>query len=912
MLLRVFSCALVISVLTYPISSQDTSDQPVFRSQSRLVVLDVVVTDHHGKHVSDLKKDDFQVLENGKLQTIKSFEGPDDAKPPTPDSGSISSQFYTNRPVQNSVSAANVLILDALNTPLSDQSNVRLEMTNYLRTIQGGTNLAIVTLAPELRMVQGFTTDPSALLNVVNSLKLGGGPQASPLLQTGAESDAEQHLVGAMAQNHASQESIAALQNFLSQSQTFQTYSRIEMTLQALQQLARFLGGIPGRKNVIWFAGSFPSALLPGAKTKDVPDNLQTTIHATMNMLAKAQMAIYPISASALQADLFTDTSRVTMQSGSGGQGAQGATQGQIQQSQNDSQERAINHAAMDDIARETGGEAFYDTNGLKEAFAKAVADGSQYYTISYVPTDDMNDGSYRSIAVKVTGHYQLAYRRGYFSTNAGQTNKDQQPTSPDPLINLMRMGMPESTQLIYEIHVAASPTVNTKATAGDNQKLEGPVRLYTVEFNIDPQNISLDSNENGIRSGKLEVSIVTYDKTGSPQNWLTRGLQLSIKPESYALISKNGLSLRYQIDNPQNGAYLRTGILDQNSGFAGTIELPLNNVAIPSPASENATSNPAASPSPKPLSPSPSETPSSSPATANGASMSPNTNPDNDHPGSVVERPPSMATVPELNSETDIATFCRTLGDTKGSSSPLTDLCNSALSMHARMPDIICDRRVQRSWWLAGAREGVVNHSDQLREDTVTARVTYRNRRDYYSNIQVNGKLVDASFLEMYGTWSDGEFTNILAGVFMPSSKATFQSKKEESVHSKPAIVFQFKVSGPNNHSYYIDAGRQIWFPAYHGRLWIDKATSQLLRIERETEDMPNRPVSKIKTTIDYSEVVLGDGSKLVLPMNSDVSICVHSQSNNSDRCSHNSSKFMDWKKFGASTNIILNSQNQ
>ena len=56
-------------------------------------------------------------------------------------------------------SAANVLLLDALNTPMQDQTFVRQRMIRYLRSIPPGTQIAVFTLASRLRMVSGFTTD---------------------------------------------------------------------------------------------------------------------------------------------------------------------------------------------------------------------------------------------------------------------------------------------------------------------------------------------------------------------------------------------------------------------------------------------------------------------------------------------------------------------------------------------------------------------------------------------------------------------------------------------------------------------------------------------------------------------------------------------------------------------------------
>ena len=70
---------------------------------------------------------------------------------------------YSNAPHYAITSAANVLLLDALNTPLSDQVYVRQRMLKYLHTIPPGTRIAVFTLSSRLRMVEGFTTDSSTL-----------------------------------------------------------------------------------------------------------------------------------------------------------------------------------------------------------------------------------------------------------------------------------------------------------------------------------------------------------------------------------------------------------------------------------------------------------------------------------------------------------------------------------------------------------------------------------------------------------------------------------------------------------------------------------------------------------------------------------------------------------------------------
>ena len=411
--------------------------------------------------------------------------------------------------------------------------------------------------------------------------------------------------------------------------------------------------------------------------------------------------------------------------------------------------------------------------------------------------------------------------------------------------------------------------------------------------------NLDFDVASDEVRHGHIKLSILIYDHNGRPLNWEERSIRTVLQPKMLPIAQNTGVQFHFDIDAPPGDLYMRTGIYDFGSNSAGTLEVPLESKTITGipftiHEAQEEESAPASVEKPSNELPTHSQTTATEIATDSPSasiSVSPKESPSTSHPEPSI----TASAVPQLNSKSQIESYCRNFGETNGHASALTNVCDVALTMQAHMPDIACDRRMKRSWWNGSLRQ----------KDTVTAKVTYRNGRDDYKNIQLDGKAVDAAYLESYGGWSDGEFANILAGVFAPSSKASIKAKKDESLHSKPALVFQFKVYGRDNHSFYIEANHhETWYPEYHGSIWIDKATSQVLRVERDTGEMLNRPITKVKTTIDYSEVSFGDGSKLVLPTNSDVSIC-------SWGCSRSSSEFIGWRKFGASTNIILDTKN-
>jgi hypothetical protein len=57
----------------------------------------------------------------------------------------------------------------------------------------------------------------------------------------------------------------------------------------------------------------------------------------------------------------------------------------------------------MDELAKDTGGEAIYNTNGLNDAVNRVLNDGTHYYTLTYTPTNKKMDSRLRHIEVTLT-----------------------------------------------------------------------------------------------------------------------------------------------------------------------------------------------------------------------------------------------------------------------------------------------------------------------------------------------------------------------------------------------------------------------------------------------------------------------------------------------------------------------------
>jgi VWFA-related protein len=557
----------------------DSSNQVTFRTNVRRVLVDVVVTSPKDEPVTGLHKEDFKVFENGQPQTLASF----DEHAGLPDMSALQAELppntFSNLPLVKAGDAANILLLDALNTQMSDQSYVHAQMIKYIKGIRPGTRLALFTLGARLRFVQGFTGDPAVLMAAVSGKNSAGNPQLSNLLQTSTQIDADNRLVAQMQEMAAAagslqmQESADALQKFQQETTSSQTDVRVQTTLEAMQQLARYLQGIPGRKNVIWFSGSFPLTIF-GDRMRQYQDE----VTRTANLMAAAQIAIYPLAAQGIAPDSQYDLSGPMPPKIASPTVEQQVTQYQSGDLQAGSTDRNSTFAAMDELARNTGGEA-YKLNDLNEELDHVLKHGTHYYSLSYSPSNKNMDGELRHIEVKVSGgSYQLSYRRGYYAKDEAFVQAAQSKPTGDPLRPLMDHGTPDSTAIVYTMRVLpANPQPDPYAPrAGDNENLKLPLTRYTVNFSVSPDHLTLEPAADGVRHGNVEVTLLGYDRDGKPLNWMVRMLKLSVPPDRYAAMQAKGLSFMLEIDVPAADVYLRSGVYDQGSSKAGTLEIPL------------------------------------------------------------------------------------------------------------------------------------------------------------------------------------------------------------------------------------------------------------------------------------------------------------------------------------------------
>ena len=471
-----------------------------------------------------------------------------------------------------------------LNTGPARQATVKEKAVTYLQSMPPGTEIAIFELGSELRVVQGFTTDRAVLVAAMNSI------HPTTVLNQHAEVPDMYDPAGCPICIAVKQ--VCELLN-----------RRSETTLDALDEIAAFGSGIKGRKNLIWFMTGLPqitqfqwvsnllyamqprqilptsvgvmSAAAPAVTLVDDTSDLQRTY----GLLNAAQVAISPVDPRGLGGQAG-DAAELTIGNVVGGEVA-------IEEIP---QYKQNSFLSMQDMAASTGGIAYYNRNDLDGAIGEAIATGSDYYSLSYVPPPAKYDGKYHKIEVKVDRPgLHLQYREGYTAIDLAKplpekNNAKSGETAPDPdsdFHTAVDRGMNPATALVFELQVAPS---TTPAKPGDpaalkevlDPKLSGkPLVRYALMYELPAGEVTLVDGPNGTRKGSLEFNAVAYGDDGVKLSVVRETVNFTLKPGDVDHFIKNPVEMPLQIDLPPGKVDIRVGVLDVPSQKMGTVEFP-------------------------------------------------------------------------------------------------------------------------------------------------------------------------------------------------------------------------------------------------------------------------------------------------------------------------------------------------
>jgi hypothetical protein len=270
-----------------------------------------------------------------------------------------------------------------------------------------------------------------------------------------------------------------------------------------------------------------------------------------------------------------------------------------VKNSNNWNQTLDATQATMKEIAKATGGEAFINTNNLARAAARAVDEGSYYYTLAYSPANAKFDGNLRSIRVSLekldSGQsYRLSYRRAYYADDPDVVA----PVSArrDALEAALVDGAPDAQSILFKVRIdpdglekpvpQASPQATmgtdthaptTKKSANEAREIVSDrVQTYVMRFAILARQMTLTTMADGRHHGALDIAVAAYAADGRRLGGSKQHLEAAMPSRLYDKLSEEGFFHRMSVDVPVDATRLRVVVRDPASGRVGSVEIAL------------------------------------------------------------------------------------------------------------------------------------------------------------------------------------------------------------------------------------------------------------------------------------------------------------------------------------------------
>jgi len=578
-------CLATLLAFGSPVPAQQAAESPaalpragrtdipaaVLRVTTRLVLVDVVVTDKDNRPVTGLTRDDFTLLENGQPQTIStfSFESPAVRAAGQPQPPPLPENVYTNRPeYRMPPGPLTILLLDALNTPATDQSFARQKMLEYLETqLLPNQRTAILALTTNILILQDFTADPALLKAAVRKHL----PQTSAAL---AREEGGLEVPEAIA-SAVSEQVLQNIERFETESSAVALDSRVNTTLAALRIIARAVAGYPGRKNLIWVSAAFPFTFIPeDSDNYDLLRFYADDIRRTASSLTDAQVAVYPVDARGLVGAIGAQLPTAAESGRRQGRVAIGRDAGTAM----DNRIRPMHDSqhTMKQIADATGGRAFLNRNDIDRAVTLSVEDGSTYYTLGYYPEDKAWDGKFRKLQVKLSrSGLRLRHRRGYYAIdpteslrgearkrNKGEAASDTEDVEERKAELRAALSNPlPATAVTFRVGVPPP----APAAAGNPARVE-------CRFLVDAHTISFVEKA-GEQDSNLDFLVVAFNPEGKGVASGYQTVETRLPPDRFEWVKQNGLPFTLSLELAPGRYQLRMVVRDNRTGLVGTAD---------------------------------------------------------------------------------------------------------------------------------------------------------------------------------------------------------------------------------------------------------------------------------------------------------------------------------------------------
>ena len=467
--------------------------------RSQLVILDTVVTDRKGNIVTNLKRDDFQIYEDGVLQTVRDFEAPT-SRPQIPDA-----------PVKDrngnddwGKSPLTMIVVDEMTTPFTEISYAKQCIERYLK--HQPAKLAEPTILlwlndNGLRPVTTFTRDRDEILNAI----LKHPPSAASKLARGA------------------------------------AVEQIAASFSALQQAAIFSRGQPGKKEILWVGKSFPGI---NGKSMDYSDKelMAKALHSTIDRLLDSRVSLYVIDPTMGTSVDFNNPEAVT----------DTAT---IEPTAAPKIADPFAHTFNINLfVDQTGGRYYRGMSDLDREISDSVHRGTDFYTLTYTPGLRNTGSEYHSITIRMTNsNLSAKSKAGYYSTEPVDLEKPQRALKEAD--NNLRFDL-------YEATVDTLPYTGIGLHVKRCQRDKSSQQAI-CNISIDSGSLTFNPTNKGEEQTALLAVISSLDAKGKILNHTARQLTLGVPASQANLIRTGNMPLALQTLVPTGTTKVRVVLRD-------------------------------------------------------------------------------------------------------------------------------------------------------------------------------------------------------------------------------------------------------------------------------------------------------------------------------------------------------------
>lgn len=590
----------------------EVSPDDVVQITTKLVQVDAVVTDRDGKHITDLKAEDFEVTENGKPRTITNFSfvsagqvpaiAPALAEQKTPVPASKDRAATPPAPMQqlraDQVRRAIALVVDDLRMSADSTAMTRQALRKYVdQQMQPGDLVAIIRTSAGIGSLQQFTNDRDQLYAAIDHVRpiarsgsrMGAFTSVNMLdrlenqvtesLANDAESLADKRRREGSS-SAGSQSGIRGGESERAQNlNEFRDTLYTAGTLGALNFVVRGLRQLPGRKAVVLFSDGI-SIFNSDSSSGDRNERVLSALRQLVDRANRSSVVFYAIDTRGLQATGFQaadGTSGGAQAPSSSGPGALtgiGSISPDLAGSQvfgSRSAELFEGQNGLSYLSRETGGIAVFNNNDLNRGIRRALEDIGGYYLIGYRPDDSTFDSAgnirqYNNWNIKVKGRPELKVRsRSGFLGVADDSEKKPKSRAAQLMAALLSP--------------FASNGINLQVTSFflNDATLGSTMRSVVM---MDANKLTFTEQPGGQLGTTLDIIGVTLGDSGQVVDQVTRTEKIVVSREMMQRFQREGMVYGLNVPVTKPGSYLlRIAVRDSDSGGVGSagqyVEVP-------------------------------------------------------------------------------------------------------------------------------------------------------------------------------------------------------------------------------------------------------------------------------------------------------------------------------------------------